>query len=261
MRRCTQSFTVKLHVVAQVVEAELVVGAVGDVGGVGFAALFVVEVVHDDADAESEEVVELAHPLGVALGEVVVDGNDVDAAAAERVEIDGQGGDQRFAFAGLHFGDLALVQNHAADQLHIEVAHVQDAAAGFADDGEGFGQQVVEDFFDGGEAIGLDLLEAVGVGLGFVGDAAEPVLDALAEFVGLGAQFVVGQLLHRRLERVDGLDLGQQALYFALVLGPENLGYKELINAEFLAGGHFPQRTLAHFRSLAYWMRDGVTRR
>ena len=30
---------VELHVVAQVVEAELVVGAVGDVGGVGVAAL------------------------------------------------------------------------------------------------------------------------------------------------------------------------------------------------------------------------------
>ena len=34
---------IELHVVAQVVEAELVVGAVGDVGGVGFAALLVVQ--------------------------------------------------------------------------------------------------------------------------------------------------------------------------------------------------------------------------
>ena len=32
----------------------------------------------------------------------------------------------------------------AADQLHVEVPHVQHAAAGLADDGEGFGQQVVE---------------------------------------------------------------------------------------------------------------------
>jgi hypothetical protein len=80
---------VKLHIVAQVVEAELVVGAVGDVGGVGFAALFIVEIVHDNADAEAEELVELAHPLGVALGEVVVNGNHVDAAAAESVEING----------------------------------------------------------------------------------------------------------------------------------------------------------------------------
>ena len=32
----------------------------------------------------------------------------------------------------------------AADQLHVEVPHVEHAAAGFADDGKGLGQQVVE---------------------------------------------------------------------------------------------------------------------
>ena len=37
-----------LHVVAQVVEAQLVVGAVGDVAGVLRAPLVVVELVHDE---------------------------------------------------------------------------------------------------------------------------------------------------------------------------------------------------------------------
>ena len=40
----------ELHVVAQVVEPELVVGAVGDVGVVGVLALLVVQIVHDHAD-------------------------------------------------------------------------------------------------------------------------------------------------------------------------------------------------------------------
>ena len=79
-----------LHIVAQIVEAELVVGAVGDVAGVGRLALLVVEAVDDDADGQPEEAVDLAHPFGVALGEVVVDGDDVDALAGERVEIDRQ---------------------------------------------------------------------------------------------------------------------------------------------------------------------------
>jgi len=57
----------ELHVVAEVVETELVVGAVGDVGGVCLAALIVREVVDDDADGEAEEAVDLSHPLGVAL--------------------------------------------------------------------------------------------------------------------------------------------------------------------------------------------------
>jgi hypothetical protein len=134
----------ELHVVAQVVEAELVVGAVGDVGGVGGAALVVVEVVDDDADGEAEELVDLAHPLGVALGQVVVDRDHVHAVAGERIQIAGEGGDQRFAFAGFHFGDLALVQHHAADQLHVEVAHLHRAPAGLADHGEGLGQNLVE---------------------------------------------------------------------------------------------------------------------
>ena len=44
----------------------------------------------------------------------------------------GQRGDQRFAFAGFHFRDFAFVQDDAADQLHVEMAHVQEAAARFA---------------------------------------------------------------------------------------------------------------------------------
>ena len=86
----------------------------------------------------------LAHPLRVAAGEVVVHRDDVDALAVERVQVGGQRRDERLALAGLHLGDLALVQHDAADELHVEVPHVQHAAAGLADDGEGLGQQVVE---------------------------------------------------------------------------------------------------------------------
>ena len=149
----------ELHVVAEVVEAELVVGAVGDVGAVGFAALLVVEVVDDDADGEAEEAVDLAHPLGVAFGEVVVDGDDVDAAAGEGVEVAGERGDEGFAFAGLHLGDFAGVEDDAADQLDVEVAHPDGAFAGFADDGEGLGQDGVEGGFFGGDGARL-LLDA-----------------------------------------------------------------------------------------------------
>ena len=104
----------------------------------------VVQAVLNDADAQSEKLVEPAHPFRVASGQVVVHGDDVDAFASERIQICGQRGDQRLSFTGLHFGDLALVQHIPADELHIEVPHVQNALAGFADDGKGFGQKVVE---------------------------------------------------------------------------------------------------------------------
>ena len=70
----------------------------------------------------------------------------MDAFAFEGIEIDGQGGDQRLAFAGLHLGDLAFVQHHAADQLHVEMALAQRALGRLADRGEGFRQQVVQGF-------------------------------------------------------------------------------------------------------------------
>ena len=93
---------------------------------------------------QAEGAVDLAHPVGVAVGQVIVDRDDVDALAFERVEVSGQGGDQRLAFTGSHFGDFAAMQDDAADQLHVEVAHVEEAAAGFANYGEGFDQQIVE---------------------------------------------------------------------------------------------------------------------
>ena len=168
-----------LHVVAQIVEAELVVGAVGDVAVVGLLALLVVEPVHDDADGEPEEIVDLPHPFGVALGEVVVDGDDVHAAPGHRVEIDRKRGDQRLAFAGLHLGDLALVQDHAADQLHVEMALADGALGRLAHGGEGRHQNVVE--------------------RGAVG-------DLLLEFVGARPQRVVGERLQLLLQRVDRVD-------------------------------------------------------
>ena len=73
------------EVVAQVVEAELGVGAVDDVAGVG---LLLVDVVHarlDDPDGHAEQVVDRLHPVGVAAGQVVVDRDQVDALAAHRV--------------------------------------------------------------------------------------------------------------------------------------------------------------------------------
>ncbi len=97
-------------------------------------------------DGEAEEAVDAAHPLGVAAGQVVVDRDDVDALAAEGVQVGGQRGHQGLALARLHLADLALVQHHAADELHVVVAHVQHALAGLAHHGEGLRQQVVERF-------------------------------------------------------------------------------------------------------------------
>ena len=93
---------------------------------------------------EPEEAVDLAHPLGVAAGEVVVDRDDVDALAGERVEVDRQGRDEGLAFAGPHLGDRALVQHHAADELDVEMPLAEGALGRLAHRGEGRHEDVVE---------------------------------------------------------------------------------------------------------------------
>ncbi len=108
----------------------------------------------DDADREAEEAVDLPHPFGVAFGEVIVDRDDVHALALERIEIDGQGGDQRLAFAGLHLGDLAFVQHHAADQLDVEMPLAKRALGGLAHCRECLGQKILQ-----GLAVAPPLLE------------------------------------------------------------------------------------------------------
>ncbi len=97
------------EIVAQVVEAEFVVGAVGDVAAIGGALLGRVLLVLDDADGEPQEAIDRTHPVRVALREVLVDGDDVHALTRERVEVGGQRRHQRLAFAGAHLGDAAIV--------------------------------------------------------------------------------------------------------------------------------------------------------
>src|SRR3546814_7077244 len=58
--------------------------------------------------------------------------------------VDGQGGGQGLALAGAHLGDLAHVQDHAADQLDIEMAHPEHPHRGFTADREGLRQHLVQ---------------------------------------------------------------------------------------------------------------------
>ena len=71
------------------------------------------------------------------------------------------------------------MEHHAADELHIEVAHVHGTPAGHAHYGKGFGQQLLQ----GGALGGLDLFRVL--------EAFKFGGDARAEFGGFGAQLFV----------------------------------------------------------------------
>ncbi len=197
------------HIVAQIVEAELIVRAVSDVGGIGGAALGIFFAVHDGADGQPEKSIDAPHPFGVAAGEIIVDGDDMDALARERVEIGGERRDKRLAFAGSHLGDGAFMQHHAADELNIEMTLAQHAPRGFAHRRKGGDENIVERL-----ALG----------------------ERGAEFIGPGAQLRIGQPAHFGFEFIDGRDLRPIGLQPPVIGGSK----------DFLGDGDEHSENLSH---------------
>ncbi len=187
---------VGLHVVAQVVEAELVVGGVGDVGVVGGLLLGLLHPRHHHAYPEAERVIHHAHPVGVAAGEVVVDRDHVHAAPGQRVQVRRHRRHQGLALAGLHLRDVALVEEYAAHQLDVERPEAEGATGRLAGVGEGLGEKVVQ-----------------GLALG----------EAVAEFLGLRLNAGVVERLELRLQRVDRVDQRPGRLDLAVVRRAEDL--------------------------------------
>jgi hypothetical protein len=97
------------------------------------------------------------------------------------------------------------VQHHAADQLHVEVAHLHRAPAGLANDGKGLRQDLVESF------------ALRGFQRFFLRNAFEAGGNSRAEFYRFGTQLLVGKLLDLRLHVADGRDHGPEPLDNAFV--------------------------------------------
>ena len=114
---------IERQAVAQMIEPNLVGGGIGDVARVGPASLFQIHALLDMAYRESQEFIDPAHPLGVAARQIIVHRHHVNARACSRVPNHGRNRGQRFAFAGLHFGDLSGGESQRA--LELDVEHLQ----------------------------------------------------------------------------------------------------------------------------------------
>ncbi len=162
---------------------------------------------HNDADRKAQSVVNRSHPLGVAARQVVVHRHDVYAAPGQGVQIRWKRGDERLAFAGLHFGDFALVQNDSADQLHIEMAHAERTPARLAHQSKG------------GDQCGLECIRdaLLVIGLGRIG-IANALLHFELELLRFGGQVGVGEAFVVGGELVDRSYLRRETFDVALVL-------------------------------------------
>ena len=124
---CTlhQILGIRCHIVAQVVETELVVRSERNVGQIGTTAgvavgLMLVDTVH----TQTVEHVERPHPLGVTLGQIVIDRHHMHAVSGQGIQEHRQGCHQCFTLSGRHLGNLALVQHDTTEKLHVVVYHI-----------------------------------------------------------------------------------------------------------------------------------------
>src|SRR5262249_58696932 len=129
------------------------------------------------------------------------------------------------AFAGLHLGDIALMQHYAADQLHIEMALAERALGGLA---------------HGGECRNEDVVERLALG------------ELFPELGGAGLQRLVRKGCDFRLERIDRIDPGLISLYPPVVGGAEELAgeradHTEILSSQFriaAATNHLPNHPI-----------------
>ena len=174
------------HVVAQVVEAELGVRPVRDVGRVGLRALRERHHVLDEAGADAQHVVGGLDPLRVALGQVVVDRDEMDVLAPS----------SEFRYSGI------VATNVFPSPVFISAMspswRTMPPIIWTSKRRTPIG--ALERLAHRRERLEEDVLERLAVG------------DALPELGGLALHLLVGELLELGLERSDVLGLASQPL-------------------------------------------------
>jgi hypothetical protein len=118
--------------IAEVVEHQLLVGAIGDITRISALPLLEGLPVLDQAYAEAKRIEDRRELFGVAACQIVVDRDDMNRTAHERGGNRRQHRRQGLAFAGFHFGERAAHQGGTAQQLNMEVTHSDMSASHFA---------------------------------------------------------------------------------------------------------------------------------
>ncbi len=83
--------------------------------------------------------------LAVPAGKIIIDRHHMDPFSGQCIKIDRESPDESFPLATLHLGDLPLMEHDPAQELHIEMAHVEHAPPGLAGHGKCLRQNLVQD--------------------------------------------------------------------------------------------------------------------
>ena len=77
------------HVVAQIIETEFVVGAVGDALAIGDLTFADRHIALNRADRQAQSHVQWSHPFHIPTRQIIVNGHDMNTLADERIQIGG----------------------------------------------------------------------------------------------------------------------------------------------------------------------------
>ena len=122
--------------VAQVVEHQLLAGAVDDVAGVFVTPLLRVEFGGDGAGSQPDARGDGAQLLGIANDEEIVGGDDMDRNAGQRSRQRGYEGGQRLALARMHLGQPPVEHHQRGADLVAVAQQSGFATHQFAGDGD-----------------------------------------------------------------------------------------------------------------------------
>ena len=118
-------FETKLQIIAQVIKAEFIVGSISNITFIGLAARIIFKPARDTANCHAQKFIDLAHPSRITRRQIIIHRDNVNTVAGQGIQKHRQRGDESFALARLHFGDLPPMQGHAPHQLDVEMALTQ----------------------------------------------------------------------------------------------------------------------------------------
>jgi hypothetical protein len=126
----------ELHVVTEIVESELVVLSVRNIGLIRGATRLLTNTVVHATNREPKEGMNAAHPLSVTSSKVIVHRYNVYTFPRKRVQVGRKGSYESFTLSGSHLGDHLIVKDRTADKLNIEMAHANNAPTRLSNNGE-----------------------------------------------------------------------------------------------------------------------------
>ena len=132
------------HVVTQVIKAQLIIGDIGNITSICCTSLLRLHVIQNHANSQAKKLMNLTHPLGITLCQIIVNCYNVDTSAFQGIQICRKSGNQSLTFAGSHLCDTSLVKDNSTDKLYLIVFHPQYTFGSFTNGCKCFRKEIIQ---------------------------------------------------------------------------------------------------------------------